>query len=177
MALRHSARRKETRPNKPQGASNACGLIAFDSRREADRGARRMPLEPGAPARPYHCSNGCGLWHVGYLPALVVQGVVTENEWFGRNGHEPMRKVIPPLLEHIERVTRFGVPSISRRTCMVTDRDLWTIIVDTPDAGQLIARDYDSPAEAAIVALADYGAVIAGTPVPEFAPVAELVAA
>lgn len=174
MATRHRARRKESRLNKPNGASNSCGLIAFDSRREADLGARRMPLDPGAPARAYKCTDGCGLWHVGYLPALVVQGVVTANEWFGRNGHAPMRKVIPQLLEHVEKTTRFGTATIARRTCLVTDRDLWTIILDTPDAGQLVARDYDSPAEAAAVALTDYRAVIDGTPahLPDLALVA-----
>lgn len=166
MALRHSARRKEARPNKPQGASNACGLIAFDSRREADRGARVMPLDRSGSARPFRCNPGCGLWHVGYLPALVTQGVVTADEWFGRNGHTPMRKVILPLLDHIEKTTRFGVPTISRRVCPVTDANLWTIVVDTPDAGQLVARDYSSPAEATAVALAEYRAVLTDTPMP-----------
>lgn len=171
---KHRARRKEHRLNKPKGAVNSCGLMAFDSRREADFGARFMPLDRTQVARPYLCKTGCGLWHVGYLPTLVVQGVVTADEWYGRNGHQAMRKVIPPLLEHITNVTRFGTPTIARRTCLVTDRDLWTVIIDTPNAGQLIARDYDSPAEAATVALAEYHAVIAGTPalVPELALVA-----
>lgn len=164
---RHQVRRKEARRNRPTGASNSCGLIAFDSRKEADFGARFMPLDPGRTYRPYLCTTGCRLWHVGYLPELVIQGVVTSDEWYGRNGHAPMRKVIPPLLEHIQRTTRFGTPTIARRICPVTDRDLWTIILDTPDAGQLIARDYDSPAEAATVALVEYQAVIAGTPAPE----------
>jgi hypothetical protein len=163
---KHGARRKEHRLNRPEGAVNACGLVAFASRREANFGATRMPLHPDMPARPYLCINGCQLWHVGYLPELVVQGVVTADEWYGRNGHKPMRSIIPPLLEQITRTTRFGTPTISRRTCMVTDRDLWTMIVDTPDAGQLAARDYDSPAEATAVVLNEYRAVIAGTAQP-----------
>lgn len=171
----HRARRKEHRLNKPNGATNSCGLVAFDSRREARFGAGFMPLDRSTTARPYQCKPidgkpGCGLWHVGYLPTLVIQGVVTADEWFGRNGHEAMRKVIPPLLEHIEKTTRFGTASISRRTCPVTDVDLWTIVVDTPDAGQLVAQDYDSPAEAGAVALAKYRNIITGTIESALAP-------
>lgn len=168
MGSRHRARRQEARLNKPNGASNSCGLIAFDSRREAKLGARFMPLDPTQTARPFECTpaagkRGCGLWHVGYLPALVVAGVVTSDEWFGRNGHQAMSKVIPPLMEHIENVIRFGSASISRRICPVTDAQLWTIVVDTPDAGQLAAQDYDSPAEAAAVVLGKYRLIVTGS--------------
>jgi hypothetical protein len=43
--------------------------------------------------RPFKCDD-CGLWHSGQLPKLVLEGVLLEDEWYGRNGHPPYGEIL-----------------------------------------------------------------------------------
>lgn len=138
---------------RPAGASTRiCNRIAFPDRSNAKRAARSMPWKDGRP-RAYLCRGGCELWHAGYLPDMVIKGVVTAGEWYGLNGDQPMRDVLVPLLEEMREYTD-GQALFERRTG-TDDTDLWTAILDGDD-GMFVSRDYDTPEEATDAVLDQY---------------------
>jgi hypothetical protein len=159
----HKNRRQDRSVHQPGGASNQlCPGIAYQSSQAAKRAEHvahphRRPTA-GQPQRlternrAYACDR-CGLWHVEPVPDMVIQGVVTAGEWFGTAGRPPMRDVLIPLLYQLAAHTG-GTPTFARRTG-VDDTDLWAVMVDS-DRGTFVARDYDSPAEAAAAVLAEY---------------------
>lgn len=155
----HKNRRQERITVRPALASNSiCGLIAYQNRGDARRAAKSMVARQSstvARARAYHCRGGCELWHAGYLPQLVTDGVVTAGEWYGYDGHRPLKDVLIPLLERMRRRTG-GSAQITRRTGP-DETDLWVAMVEN-DLGSFVARDYDTPRDAARAVLDDYDA-------------------
>jgi hypothetical protein len=163
---RHRRRRQQNVLARPGGASNQCGLVAYQDRANAEAGARAQAAYHGPRPRPYLCKTeygGCGLHHVGFLPTLVVAGVCTATEWYETyDGGPPLRNIIPPLCEYlINRIPGADLPAISRRVDPVTDQDFWTLTIKT-SAGEYTARDHDSPTEAAITVINQYSTA-AGT--------------
>lgn len=63
------------------GASNTCGKIAFASRVDARRFAKRQ--HPSEHMRAYHCPT-CDLWHNGHNPMPVMLGHTTAREHYQR---------------------------------------------------------------------------------------------
>jgi hypothetical protein len=148
MAIRNTRREKLV----AGPATNACGRVAFRTRKLARKGAERMPLPPDSQHRPYKC-DGCELWHVGHIPALVAQGVVTTDEWYGRNNGPAYRDILIPLLD-LARRHLGGQPWFERREHPELG-DLWTAAGDA--YGQtLYARDYDDPVSAVEALIAQH---------------------
>jgi hypothetical protein len=77
---------------KPPASTNACGVFGYFTRNDAQRRDSNRPDIRGH-RREYRCDE-CGLWHLGHLPELVVAGVVTADEWYGRNGQPPYGEII-----------------------------------------------------------------------------------
>lgn len=67
------------------GSRNACpsGKLAHSTRADAKRHALKHRLSYGDHVRPYRCDH-CQLWHVGHLPRVVLDGVTTADEHYGR---------------------------------------------------------------------------------------------
>ena len=153
----HKNRGGERGLRKPAGASTTiCDRIAFPDRDNARRAARAMPWGDGR-ARAYQCRGGCELWHAGYLPEMVIHGVVTAGEWYGYNGRQPMKDILVPLLEEMREYCE-GKAYFERRTG-ADDTELWTAILDAPD-GMFVARDYDTPEQATDAVLDQYDAFL-----------------
>jgi hypothetical protein len=102
------------------GASNACGKIAYATRRAARADAQRADLRPGSSGikmRAYRCQvddGGCGWWHNGHLPKAVRRGELTAREAYGQNEVESMAGQRPidmteGVLTPRETAARFGV--------------------------------------------------------------------
>lgn len=153
----HKKRVCDRSRNRPGVASNTiCNQLAYQDRHGAKTAARALPIVAGQRARAYDC-DACGLWHADYLPALVVQGVVTAGEWYGTDGSEPLGPVLTDLVEQMEDAS--GGSATFERRVDATDTDLWGAIIDV--RGTLfVARDYDSPSEAAAAVLAEHDAAL-----------------
>ncbi len=159
---RHQAHRKERAPRRAAGASNSCGVVAYQDRSHAETAARKVPCYRGQRLRPYECKTefgGCGMFHIGYIPELVIAGVCTSTEWYeSYAGGKPLRVVLPPLMDYLTRHVKVTAPpQITRRVHPVTDEDLWTLIVET-DRGTHQANDLPTPAEAVVLVLTRYRA-------------------
>lgn len=161
----HRSRTGDRSLRRPPGAtSSICGLVGYQQRSGAKWAARNMPFFQNQHARAYPCHEGCGQWHAGYLPELVVQGVVTAGEWYGSTGQKPMRDVLIPLLEKVRRRTH-GELSFERRRVVPADGDefdLWSAMINARGVLHL-ARDYDNPNEATAAALEEYAAALTET--------------
>lgn len=106
-------RRRYTRPAR-QGdhqrvvpASNACGKVAYRSQSDARRYCARYFAIDKTRMRPYFCdpdTGGCGLYHLGHLPDMVVKGVVTADEWYGRGGSPAYGPVLFGCLDLMREV-------------------------------------------------------------------------
>lgn len=157
----HRARRTDRDLRRPAGStSSICGLVAYQKRAGAKWAAKRMDLFDGRPARAYRCKGGCWLWHAGYLPELVVQGIVTAGEWYGYRGQPPMRAVLVPLLEKMRWTTHADKVGFERRRVEPADGDeydLWGAMIEKRGVIYL-ARDYDNPTDATAAVLAEYHA-------------------
>jgi hypothetical protein len=143
------------------GATTAiCDRVAYQNRDGARRAAKVIPYFEDRPARAYQCRDGCELWHAGYLPELVVQGVVTAGEWYGYAGRPALRDTLLPMIDQIRRRTG-GIASFERRVG-ADGRDLWGAMIDMH--GRIyLARDYDDPIEATAAVLREYAAALTGT--------------
>lgn len=156
----HRRRVTDNQLRRPGGAtSGICGLYSYQTRAAAKRHAKTLPHNTGMRARAYPCRSGCGGWHVGYLPQLVIAGIVTVAEWYGHHGATPMRDILIPLLEHV-RASTGGELTFERRRVEPVDGDpydLWGAMIETRGT-VTIARDYDDPIEATAAALAEIAA-------------------
>lgn len=140
--------------------TSICDLVAYQERDGARHAAKRLPPQDNTSARAYRCSDGCELWHAGYLPELVVQGVVTAGEWYGYGGRPALRDVLLPMINQI-RLRTGGNASFERRVG-ADGRDLWGAMIDMH--GRIyLARDYDDPIEATAAVLREYAAALTGT--------------
>lgn len=61
---------------------NACGKVAYLTRRDAARARRRFSARS---IRPYKCAS-CGLWHLGHLPQAAVYGLAAANDVYRAGG-------------------------------------------------------------------------------------------
>jgi hypothetical protein len=90
MTARRKRRNRER--IKPPASTNECGVFGYIDRNDAKRRDSNRPDVVGH-RREYLCDD-CGLWHLGHLPELVVAGVVTADEWYGRKGNPPYGEII-----------------------------------------------------------------------------------
>lgn len=59
------------------------GKRVYLDRATAKRAAGRAARDGRGRMRPYTCGDCAGI-HIGHLPAAVVRGEVTADEWYGR---------------------------------------------------------------------------------------------
>lgn len=78
--MAHQAHRKEHAQRRPAGASNACGKVAYHSRKDARRAARRYPADH---LRAYPCPT-CDRFHIGHLSKAIRKGDFTAREIYRR---------------------------------------------------------------------------------------------
>lgn len=157
--MSHKNRRRQHVDHRTSAATTSiCGLVAYQHRDDARRAAKQLPTRTWSDvgrARAYQCRGGCELWHVGYLPQLVIDGLVTAAEWYGYHGRRPLKDELIPLIAMMRRRTG-GSAQILRRTG-ADDTDLWGAMVET-GRGTFIARDHATPARAVRAVLAAHDA-------------------
>ncbi len=76
---RSPRRKRKAIPDTDVGASNACGRVAYRSRKIARRVAQKL----NQTLRPYRCP-GCDLFHNGTLPHNIITGQVGRDVMTGR---------------------------------------------------------------------------------------------
>lgn len=140
--MRHKAHRRDKMSPGPS-TTDICGTLAFATRKDARLGASRVRLPRGHRHRAVRCPR-CDLWHITFIPQMVYSGLVTADEWYGRNGQPCYREILGSLIDAFR--ARFGVePRFERREHH--GHDLWSAGAELAGTA-LWARDRDDPVAA-----------------------------